>query len=479
MIWARGALSIPAMYGDTSNLDEVRQRLNSVSPCFCLAKWKHVTIHLLNGTNHSCYLPPPHKIPLEEIARNPSALHNSSHKKQVRKDMLEGRRPKECGMCWTIEDLPGNQLSDRIVRGTETWTKPYFDEVRRMPWDADVFPAYMEVSFSSICNFKCSYCAPHVSTKWHEEIKQHGPYELSARHNDMQWVVDQGLMPIEDEDNNPYIEAFWKWWPDVYPHLKVFRVTGGEPLLSKHTFRVLDWIDEHPHAGLELDINSNLGVPTPVFERFLARVEKLTREKKIRHFKIHTSLDNFGAKAEYIRHGLDFERFQKHVHDYLTRLPQGDISFMSTFNILSVDGYERFLDWMIELREQHQKNGRWVNFDIPHLTGPMHLSARILTPDYQDKVAGLARYIQARVDEDRKKPRLRAIEFEKMRRIHEWMRQPLPEDQLRTLRHDFYLYFREHDRRRGTDFLATFPEMKGFWEFCRDLGKPKEPTLSL
>ena len=31
---------------------------------------------------------------------------------------------------------------------------------------------------------------------------------------------------------------------------------------------------------------------------------------------------------------------------------------------------------------------------------------------------------------------------------------------------DFYRFFAEHDRRRGTDFLKTFPEMKTWWHEC-------------
>jgi hypothetical protein len=31
---------------------------------------------------------------------------------------------------------------------------------------------------------------------------------------------------------------------------------------------------------------------------------------------------------------------------------------------------------------------------------------------------------------------------------------------------DFYRFFSEHDRRRGTDFLSTFPEMISWWKEC-------------
>jgi hypothetical protein len=31
---------------------------------------------------------------------------------------------------------------------------------------------------------------------------------------------------------------------------------------------------------------------------------------------------------------------------------------------------------------------------------------------------------------------------------------------------DFYRFFSEHDRRRGTDFLSIFPEMITWWKEC-------------
>ena len=73
-----------------------QKKINDVSPSFCIAKWKQVTLHLQTGHNHSCHHPTTHKIPLDELAANPSALHNTQFKKSQRKLMLEGARPKEC-----------------------------------------------------------------------------------------------------------------------------------------------------------------------------------------------------------------------------------------------------------------------------------------------------------------------------------------------------------------------------------------------
>ena len=51
-------------------------------------------MHLQNGHTHSCHHPSTHKIPLEELKNNPSALHNTNFKKEKRKEMPKGVKPK-------------------------------------------------------------------------------------------------------------------------------------------------------------------------------------------------------------------------------------------------------------------------------------------------------------------------------------------------------------------------------------------------
>ena len=79
-----------------SDAVSIKSQLDNVSPSLCLAKWKQVSLHLATGLNNSCYHPPLHRIPIEEIGRKPSALHNTEHKKQQRRMMLAGTRPAEC-----------------------------------------------------------------------------------------------------------------------------------------------------------------------------------------------------------------------------------------------------------------------------------------------------------------------------------------------------------------------------------------------
>lgn len=124
---------------------------------------------------------------------------------------------------------------------------------------------------------------------------------------------------------------------------------------------------------------------------------------------------------------------------------------------------------MLELREKYQKNNRWVNFDIPHLTGPRHQSVRVLTPDFHNKVLDLIHYLESKVSSDRRDAAFRPMEVEKLKRIYDWMTAPQNPKDIIEAQKDFYLFFNEHDRRRKTNFLITFPEMKEFWTHCQGL----------
>ena len=67
------------------NFTRMKRKLDSVGCGFCLAKWTQVTMHLHDGSTHSCHHPPPHKIGLRELKKNPTSLHNSLHKKKHEK----------------------------------------------------------------------------------------------------------------------------------------------------------------------------------------------------------------------------------------------------------------------------------------------------------------------------------------------------------------------------------------------------------
>ena len=194
------------MYNKVEKVKEVRDRLNKVGPGFCTMKWLHQTLYLHTGDNHSCYHPRPHSISIDEISKDPSALHNTSWKKQQRKTMLEGGRPNECYYCWNIEDLSGEHLSDRMIHSASDYSDPMIETLATLPWDQHINPKYLEVSFGNGCNFRCGYCSPQASSLWVDEIKKHGNYDLTYNQYGIAFVDSGKYYPPNSE--NPYIMHF-------------------------------------------------------------------------------------------------------------------------------------------------------------------------------------------------------------------------------------------------------------------------------
>lgn len=442
--------------------------INNVSPTFCVAKWKQVTLHLQNGHTHSCHHPSTHLVPINEIRIDPTALHNTTFKKIQRKLMLEGERPKECDYCWRAEDS-GNQYSDRIYKSADTtWAYNHIQDIASKSWDDNVDPSYVEVSFSSVCNFKCSYCSPHISSMWMEEIERYGPYPTSNKFNNLDWFKQNQQMPIPNNQDNPYVEAFWKWWPTMYTQLKQFRITGGEPLLSKNTFKVLDYIIENPNPNLTFSVNTNMNVPDELYNKFIEKLKIIQENKMIGHLQIFTSAEAHGKQAEYIRHGMNYEQWLKNIERMINEVPYSAISIMSTYNILSIPSYTKFLDDMLKLRLKYrhiayQNHRTPIVLDMPYLRHPHHQASYII-PEY------LLHYVEEQIKfmEDNQESKIPSQEYTgfyeheiyKLRRIYNIIKVEIDSGKDNSVfRKDFVKFVDEHDRRRGTNFIETYPEL--------------------
>ena len=193
----------------------VKPKLDEISSTMCMAKWLWTSIHLTNGTTNSCFLPPIHKIQVDNIKQNPKGLHNTPEKKEQRAMMLKGEKPEGCSYCWNIEKMDRSFNSDRHYRSSEPWAQAGWDDVLAKGADGDIEPRFMEINFNHACNLACSYCSPHLSSKWAEDIEQHGPYPTKVPHNSIDYFKQIKQYPIPNREHNPYVEAFWEWWPEL------------------------------------------------------------------------------------------------------------------------------------------------------------------------------------------------------------------------------------------------------------------------
>ena len=466
---------------DKQGLPFIKSRLDSVSPSMCLAKWLFAKIHLSTGKTQSCYHVPEHFTDKEEILVRPSALHNTGQKKRERAQMLKGKRPKGCSYCWRIEDS-GKHYSDRCHRSLELEAESRLEEFAQKGSDYDVIPSYVELNLSNVCNFKCSYCHAEYSSSWARELREHGPFPPTPS-MDLEYFKRTGSLPIPAGEENPYAEAFWKWWPELYPRLKIFRLTGGEPLIDPNTFKILDYIERRPKPDLELGFTTNLCPPLKMRDRFKEHVERIVKEKKVYKLRLYASIDSWGPQAEYIRHGLDVRQFEENVKLFSKGLDT-HICFIVTVNALSVFHlktlFEKILEWRESLndspsREKGLSHNR-IDVDLPYLRHPQWQTLEVLPPE-------MARhYLNEALDfmgKNLVRPRSQGgkghgfsyMQLDRMGRLLDVIKRPLSEERLRRNRIDFYKFFKEHDRRRNTNFLETFPELREFWGRCGALAE--------
>ncbi len=457
---------------ESKRIQDIKIKIETeVGSTYCLAKWHHVTMYLQTGETHSCYHPKPHKIPLHELINNPSALHNTEQKKTERKLMLEGKKPSGCQYCWNIEAMGPDYISDRHIRNGSIFTEERYEQTVKGPWNQNINPEYLEINFGNECNFKCGYCHPKYSSRYFNEIKEYGPVTTVTNHRcDINWMT-----LYQREEENPYVDAFWKWWPDLRKTLNIMRVTGGEPTMHRSTWQLLDTLEQDPAPWLELNINSNLGTKTILFERLSDTVKKLCDTKKLKSFMLFTSLDTWGDNAEYIRTGLDLKLWETNFHTYLTKT-DSPISFMITFNIFSVTTFTSLLQKLLEWREQYpwynHRNSHRIRFDTPYLREPIQYDMNILPKEnFMPYMYASLKFMQDNVD-DTASNKFTTIEYEKFKRVVDYMAETVyPESKLIEGRRDFYNWVNELDERRDTDMLKIFPEMLSFYKLCQTVNQ--------
>ena len=440
---------------------------DQTSKTFCLAKWHHTTIYLATGETHSCYHPAPHKIPLEELKNNPSALHNTIEKKAQRKMMLDGHKPDGCSYCWNIESMGKDFVSDRHIKTTSIYTEERLEEIKTKAADFNVNPEYIEISFSNECNFKCGYCHPKASSRYWNEIKQHGPYSKSTVHRqDIDW-----FKVYAKEEENPYVDAWWEWWPEVSKTLNILRITGGEPLMHKSLWELFDRLDKDPKPHLQIEVNSNMGVKPKLVQKLTDTVKNLKKDGKIRSFKLYTSIDTWGPKAEYARTGLDIALWEKNLDYYLSNTGW-PVTIRITYNIFSVTSFHLLLEKILEWRRKYNSDNnstQWqrIRFDTPHLKEPTIYDMNILPKEkFMPFMYKHLKFMEAHQD-DADRTKFSSLEVEKFRRVVVYMAsthyEPLKLEQAHK---DFYNWFTEFDKRRNCSLPNTFPELKGFYDDC-------------
>ncbi len=237
---------------------------------------------------------------------------------------------------------------------------------------------------------------------------------------------------------------------------------------------MLDYIIDQPNPNkqLKLAFNSNLGAPDVLIDKFIEKLKRIEDEERASEVVIFTSCDTWGEQADYIRTGMEFNRFWDNVNKILTKCLRVIITFMSTYNALSLFNYNKLIKEVYNLKDIYGSYDRYWNsavfLDSSYLRYPLHQTVQVLPYDFSKKIleqTKLITYYAIPVFEP-KYIGFSDIEVQKLKRIYDWMISPQDAGKQLRNRYNFHKYFTEHDKRRGTNFVKTFPELEEFYNFC-------------
>ncbi len=434
---------------------QYKQRvLDPLSSSMCGAKWYNATIWLGSGMTTSCHHPLPHKVSVEDVIANPKALHNTPQKKEERRQMQCGERPKGCEYCWKVEDIGRDNISDRVYKSVI-----YPDEDLKLAHlrtpNADVNLKTLEIAFDRTCQLACSYCNPAFSTTWVKDIKKNGAYEglISDGRNHFTHPHDSSQL-YKFNETNPYIEAFFKWWEsDLHHTLDELRITGGEPMMSGHLWKLLDWFKANKGASkTRIAINSNLQCSIEDITKLLDRADSAPLD-------IYTSNESLVHQSEYIRDGLDWPTWSRNMHLLAASGKLRGLHNMCTVNALCLETLPEFLTYLLHFKQMYGRD--YPSFTLNILRFPSFQSALAL-PDkirsaHKDR---LQKWFDKNVDNEF----LHEHELNQTQRLLDYLdvvKTPHSEAfETPKLHNDFVKFYTQYDIRRNKNFNKAFPSMK-------------------
>jgi organic radical activating enzyme len=344
--------------------------------------------------------------------------------KQLRLDMLDGKRNDECTICYNQEDvgIASNRQSSLIMH-----PKAIDDACDFTNDDGSLEQfnmRYFDVRFSNICNFKCRSCGQEYSTQWEQENSR-------AK---VPWARE-----IAKNNNKEFLQDVI----DQIPNMELAYFAGGEPLITDQHYILLEEMIRQKKTDIVLRYNTNLSN---------LKFKNKDLLNLWRYFdnnvELYASIDHVKERAEYIRHGTDWGVIES---NFLLVKQQPNISVhmntvLTLFNYLTID---QFYEYLIDKRMYNPWDGIYQLYNTAH---PKHVSVRTLPIEYKQRgKESVARTIALLHDKHFTPEHIAQLETTKLwvDVEHNW------EEEKEMFKNEI----NRVDLLRGEDFRKTFPEL--------------------
>lgn len=354
--------------------DEQWKRLTE-SKTFCMLPWVHM--HAFpDGRAYPCCLSD-YWQPVGDLRKNTMAeVWNQDPYKNMRLNMLADKPCRECTKCYEQESVgafsmryDANRNYGHLIGEVEATlpngTNPEF-KIR-----------YWDVRFSNLCNFKCRSCGPIFSSNWYNDH-----VKLYKKVPD---VLGRDMARVEYTTGNED-DMIAQMMPHI-PHLEQVYFAGGEPLIMKEHYFLLEKLIEAGKTDVRIQYNTNFSE--------LAFKDKHVFEywKHFKNVSVGASLDGMGAQAELIRKGTNWHQTVLNRVRMLEEVPHVDFYVSSTvtsMNVLHVLDFHKewtrlgliqAKDWNVNICQSSE----WYRADI----FPQWFKEQVIYPAYEEHIAWL------------------------------------------------------------------------------------------
>ena len=325
---------------------------------FCMMPWVHM--HLWPaGTTYPCCMSDP-EFPIGNTQEQSlQEIWNGEELRNIRMNMLQDKPSKECRRCYELEENGMSTLrTGSIGNYAHHWDKV---EATSDDGDAgDVNMAYMDIRFSNLCNLKCRSCGPQFSSSWFED---HKAIYGKLNHPKILQVRDEMRSFLDELD--PLLESVERvYW------------AGGEPLITKEHYNILDkWI-EMGKRNVSMDYTTNFT------QMYYKKKTAFDYWNKFENVRVAASLDANHARGEYLRKNMVWSEVVQNRRTMIEQCPHVYFELtptVSVYNVLNLPDFHK--EWIEEgLLEP-------TNIRINILLDPTYMRLSILPPWIKSKVA--------------------------------------------------------------------------------------------
>ena len=312
----------------------------------------------------------------------------------------------------------------------------------------------LEVGLGNLCDMKCVYCTSDWSSMIEAEDREHGESN-NAYHR----------TPIEENDD--FVNAFWKWMEETaIKSVETIHLIGGETLFNRYFYVFMEKLD-----ALYRSQNLNHRIIVNVFTNLNneGSIQKLLRILKANHPNISLNLifsnESVGARAEFIRNGLSWERAQRNIETLRTEGKQV-LSFAPSFNNISLSSA---LDYLKFVKSYSEKVNQPVYVGDNNISHPGWLSPHILTEDFIPYTEEVRQFLKTE-GKNFLTPDSVTNLLNLFRSFEEGIRKNNQGEDfaLKKERKWFYRSIINLQKRRGLQFTETFPEYRSFLLKCKE-----------